>query len=474
MTWRRWLMLALSAALFRGVFAIASIDSLRADPDAYAAIAKGVAIDGVFGVRFEDRVTRPTAFRPPLYPLLLSGFVRDGQVDRYGVAVLHVLMGVATALASAYAASRIASLTRGDHSPSHAGQYHARAATIAGVFVVLDPLLLRSSTLLMTETLAACLASLAFAAWLAGQRAPFTATPIADEPVEPTSPQLTMVAVTGFGLVTAAAVLCRPTFIVWVGLTALLVAASAIRRGVRPLVLSLVMCVPGIVAVGLWTVRNNNALGSPVWATTHGGYTLILANNPSFYQHLDRAGYRLGPWDQRWDAEPFLRKYEQRLQFDMRQPAFWDDPATADAAPEIRTEVQDDAYARDAAIRTIADDPRMFAWSAVVRVMRLWNPFPVARSASETTSMPMAMFRRYGVAAFYVVVWAALMVALVRHRGWRRWSMVPVITMVLTLTLVHAVYWSNVRMRAPAMPLIIAVAATAVVPPTRTRTKPIV
>src|SRR5438874_11851777 len=35
-----------------------------------------------------------------------------------------------------------------------------------------------------------------------------------------------------------------------------------------------------------WAVRNAWSFGEPVWTTTHGGYTLALANNPIYYAEV--------------------------------------------------------------------------------------------------------------------------------------------------------------------------------------------
>ena len=43
-------------------------------------------------------------------------------------------------------------------------------------------------------------------------------------------------------------------------------------------------------AIGLvispWMIRNLLVFGEPVWTTTHGGYTLALANNPVYYREV--------------------------------------------------------------------------------------------------------------------------------------------------------------------------------------------
>ena len=46
-----------------------------------------------------------------------------------------------------------------------------------------------------------------------------------------------------------------------------------------------------------WVVRNLVVFNHPILMTTHGGYTLLLGNNSSFYEFL-----RNGEWGQTWDA----------------------------------------------------------------------------------------------------------------------------------------------------------------------------
>src|SRR5688500_15687468 len=75
---------------------------LDIDTDGYRRIAIPLRTTGTYGVPVErdvdstarpqvDRI-RPTAYRPPLYPLLLSVFVRNGQLSPYAVAGLHVVL----------------------------------------------------------------------------------------------------------------------------------------------------------------------------------------------------------------------------------------------------------------------------------------------------------------------------------------------------------------------------------------------
>src|SRR5690606_16206458 len=73
-----------------------------------------------------------------------------------------------------------------------------------------------------------------------------------------------------------------------------------------------------VLAVGGWTWRNKSAMGKPIWATTHGGYTLLLGNNPSFYEYLAEA--KVG---EKWEAEFFHLRWGESGSTDPRDPASW-------------------------------------------------------------------------------------------------------------------------------------------------------
>ena len=41
-----------------------------------------------------------------------------------------------------------------------------------------------------------------------------------------------------------------------------------------------------LVVLSPWMIRNLLQFGEPIWTTTHGGYTLALANNPVYYREV--------------------------------------------------------------------------------------------------------------------------------------------------------------------------------------------
>src|SRR6056297_75951 len=102
-----WPLLAIvggAALLVRGLVLLVSLagygpfGDLSDDPDSYRLIAETLAEQGTFGIPGEGGTVDPTAFRPPLYPWLLSWLVRDGQLPAAAVAGLHAILGALTAI----------------------------------------------------------------------------------------------------------------------------------------------------------------------------------------------------------------------------------------------------------------------------------------------------------------------------------------------------------------------------------------
>ncbi|MCA9220026.1 MAG: glycosyltransferase family 39 protein, partial [Planctomycetales bacterium] len=122
----------------------ADFGGLSADDDNYRQIAENLRRTGVFGsVTGANGEVAPTAFRPPLYPLLLASLATDDGVSRASVAMLHLAIG----LLSVALLWRLAVEWLGQRG----------AAIACGLFIV-DPILLNQSARVMTETLATLLA----------------------------------------------------------------------------------------------------------------------------------------------------------------------------------------------------------------------------------------------------------------------------------------------------------------------------
>lgn len=407
---------------------------LDSDPDAYRAIAETIGQSGVFGLTSPSGIPRPIAFRPPLYPWLLSLSVSDGRLPFTAVVVFHVLLAALTACIVFCTTRRL----YGEFTVSGDPQTGLRLGLAAAVLTAIDPILLRQSTEIMTETLAVTLTAAViwfWCCWGNGIR-PKNAYAIA----------------AALGGILALSYLCRPTFLVW---AVLLVVASMIRSpNRRGLVSATIIAISVALAVGAWTLRNQRTFGHPIWATTHGGYTLLLANNDSFYRYLSQ-----GRFGQAWDAAEFLNAYNHRYEGDPRTATFWqrdwDDQPTYEGAV---SEFDDDRLCHESAVATIKRQPKLFVWSSLVRVARLWSPFPHGISGRSITSI-------IAVSCFYIVLYMAVLIAIIRHRrtvfGSRWWA---IWLLAITLTGVHAVYWSNLRMRAPIMPAIAIMAVMSITP----------
>lgn len=430
----RSLLLVLALALVVRLLAVtAGFSHLQDDPDAYAQLGETWAATGVFG--FADAShpegVRPTAFRPPFYPWLLSWLVRDGQLALWLVAAVHVVLGTLT-VALAFAIAR------------HLG---VPAAWLPALAVAVDPILLRASQLVMTETLATCLALLGWWLWLrALHRTPGESRWFWGDWV-------------GVGLVFGLSILARPTAAPWVGLSLLgilcLRQLSWSQRWQR----LVAVCLPVVALLAVWTVRNQRQLGQPVWATTHGGYTLLLANNPSLYVHFSSRGPTRD-----WQADAFHTAWLSRYQpgVDLSDLATWPPSESPTPQPssnaDLNTprEFEDNRLAYQAAGKTIAREPATFLLSCVYRAGWLWAAWPNFDHLSSAV---------VGIGLWYLAWYCGAVVALFRApRRMLTLAWWPGLALVVALTCVHAVFWGNMRMRGQAMPVVYLAATSCLLP----------
>lgn len=401
--------------------------SLSQDTDSYLRLAVNLSQSGTYG--FEDSAGQvtPTAFRPPLYPWLLSWFASGGSVPRVSVACLNVFLGVATVFLT-WSVGRAMGLNR---------------VLLAAVALAVDPLLLRASQSVMTETLAAFFAILIWRLWLVIGREN------ADDPSIQCSTThrnwKQWICLVGLGLSFGLAILARPTAAPWAALCAASMLVVGCTCWKRRVIDALVVCLGVSVCVIPWTLRNWSEIGKPIWATSHGGYTLLLANNPPLYDHF-RAH---GP-SRNWNADGFHATWGRRsIGADVESSEFWEKDSSAEVPPELSArgtraigELDDDQLAYDAAWATIQSQPQMFSFSSVYRIGWFWALWP-NQPISATTVV---------IGIWYAVWLAAAVVSLAgiwRRKRLRNW-IIPLL-LVLVLTMIHAVFWSNMRMRAPLM-----------------------
>ena len=396
-----WLcLLGLAVVLRLGVM-VARPGQLTTDRDLYLGIANelreghGYSTPGV-------AVPTPTAFRSPLYPLLLVGTGGSST----GIAALHLLLAMGMVLATGRAVARL-----------------GRGASLcpqllAGGIVALDPLLLLYCGQPMTETLCSCLSAVLL--WRLA------------------APEETPRSVMVEGLLWGLCLLARPTYAVALGLYLLgrmfLLTSPTRQRGSDAGVprwrVGLVTLLTTLAVVSPWAIRNWIVFGKPIVTTTHGGYTLWLANNPVYYAEVVEGG------DAAWDGAS-LHRWQNETHLEMDRLG-------------IQGEIARDQWQATRAIQFIRANPWRFVRACLHRAGTFWSIFP-GHSAERGVPVPMLWI----IAVGYAAVWVGGVVAL-----WRLWSqgqvasLWPVLSLILGFFVVHLVYWTDVRMRAPIMPAV--------------------
>ncbi|MBS0263270.1 MAG: glycosyltransferase family 39 protein [Planctomycetes bacterium] len=386
-------------------------DHLRQDPDNYRRIAEQLVAGGGYS---DPDSSQPTAYRPPLYPCLLAGILAAGGTFST-IGIVQAGLGLLTVGLTIDVGRRL-------------GLGKARLA--AGLFAAVDPILLHQTAQVMTETLATSLATLWL--WLL---------------LGPDSKRWRLLSGIVFGL----ACLCRPTF--WVA-GALCGLAALVRR--RPdskpstattmnqLAPALASLLGVVLAVTPWVVRNTFVMGQPILTTTHGGYTLILPHNPEYTKAVVH-----NDWGAAWQGLSF-ENWASSLEEELARL----DPPLDHTHHSPQAEVARDRWLNRQAWAYIQADKATAFKTAATLLGRMWSVKP-ARTAGDDRETAI----RWAVAAFYVPLFAAALIGLwrIRGTGWRNWKY-PLL-LVVGYTAVHALYWADMRMRAPLMPVVALLAA---------------
>jgi hypothetical protein len=360
----------------------------------------------------------PNSFRPPLLPLVLAALLKLGW-GTIALGVLQIVLGTASVALTLVAGKRLGL---------------GRLSLVAAALVACDPLLIAYTTFPMTETLFTFLVIALVT----------VAIPNSLSVAKPERFGVSVERAAVVGLLFGACALCRPT--IWP--TALLVGAwlggksLRARRMPRQMIINAaVAALTCAVVVAPWAIRNYKILGSPVVTTTHGGYTLLLGNNGEFFRHVAER-----PLTELWsDREP-----------DRFQQA-WLTRLTAQRQREIgyhADELAQNQWMYHQAWKSIAAQPGIFLRACALRFVLFWNVVPLLPSRS---TLPHSVV--WGFCAGYMAEFILFVAGLASlARGWdRRW--VLSLCVILNFTAIHLVYWSNMRMRAPLVPLIALIAA---------------
>lgn len=379
---------------------------LLEDRDAYLRIARDVAAGRGY---CDADISKPTAYRPPFYPLVLAFFM-SFNAGLLGVAFVNIVSGSVTV----WATWRIGNyLKLGDWS------------LFAALLVAVDPLLLRYASMPMTETFFTMLVTLLF-----------LAITFASSHTAPPSQKTKF----GIGLLFGLTALCRPTiwafgglmFLAWLGkqLWEWKTTGVSFRSVAQQIPVWILLGIA--VVISPWVIRNAISMRSPVIMTTHGGYTLLLGNNPYFWNDVVKK-----PWGTTWSEQGLLR-WQKNVKDALEQEN-----------PPLVSEAAVGNWKTRRAIANIKKYPRDFLQASWFRVRRFWNIQPQGNAASRVPRFVLLAIQFY-----YIFIFAILIIGTYSLFRNKQWNGMPLLLLILSLTIVHTVFWSNARMRIPLVPAI--------------------
>ena len=390
-------------------------NELTLDRDAYLVLATGVA--GGRGVSSPGS-SQATAFRPPLYPMCLGAGLTCFQPSVV-VGGINVIAGLLTVWLTARLGC---SLNFGPR------------RFLAALIVAVDPLLVWYTCQPMTESICTFLATF----WLWSMMA----LPSVNHHAYLIKRILNGIS---FGFL----VLCRPTFWLIVVIDVLAWFTALRRNDLEDRPSRSATFLPGSVwtltgtlcMVAPWLIRNWLVFGVPILTTTHGGYTLLLGNNPVFYQEVVQQ-----QWGTVWQHDSLLNwqtELESKIENDLGHHA---------------SEVQRDRWYSNQARQYMLAAPRLFAAAVVHRVRSLWNIVPQGDLTDHAGGWAMS-----AVGWFYSLILTAGLIGFVTV--WcssDRLKWLPLFVLIASVQLAHLFYWTNTRMRAPLTPAIALFAIVAI------------
>lgn len=389
---------------------------LSVDRDAYLGIATNLAEGRGFAT--PDSAS-PTAFRPPLYPLLLSVGLKLATVP-VTVASLNLLSGVLAVWLTADL-GRLLGLDRWRF--------------LAAALVAIDPLLVRYSAQPMTESLCTLLVAL----WLWVQNSDLSLL---------SGNRIRRAVVVGiaFGLL----VLSRPTFWPIAALCGLTWLMSRRPNSTSTGIVDksrlgdlLATSIGALLVVSPWVIRNLIVFGAPILMTTHGGYTLILGNNPVFYREVVQQ-----PWGTSW---PDASQHE------------WEANLNSQIEHELgpgASELQRDAWQSRQARQFMQSNLLECARAALHRVRSLWNTTPQGDAAAGVNLSLLSFVHWFYLSELIVAAFG--IVRILRSPDRHHWT--SMFVLIIAVQSVHLFYWTNTRMRAPLTPAIALFVAAAIRP----------
>jgi 4-amino-4-deoxy-L-arabinose transferase-like glycosyltransferase len=348
----------------------------------------------------------PTAYFPPLFPLLLALPARLGASSLTSLQLSACVIGSCTVAAVGFLARRLGG-------PS-VGLVAAGIAAVHPMFFAADGGLMSESLYLLVVT------SVLLAAYRALEQ-----------------PSVSRWAL--LGLLIGAAALTRGEGLVLL-LLALPVGAAVRRQPVsRRLALTGVTVVMSLAVVLPWVVRNSLAFGEPVLLSTNADTVVRGANCPATY-----SGPTIGYW--RFDCLSLGANPLESLTLD---------------------EVESGHRIRRAGIQYASAHKGRLVVVSAVRVLRTWGVFdPFQQARLEAPAGRTVGGEQAGWVLYAALIPLALIGVVVLHRGPPRW---PLLGVGVVVTLQTLLTYGAQRWRATAEPVIVTYAATTIVAVVRSR-----
>ncbi len=396
---------------------------LTADNDGYLAHADMVANGEGFAGPYSHR---PTAFRPPAYPIALAALRVPGLPTAACVAIINGLSCIAILWLTWTLCRQI--------------RLSPQVSLIATAMTVFDPLLVRYTILPMTEVPAAAMLMAAIVALHAGER---HRTALTDD-----GARFRILAGIFFGL----GALVRPILLVTCAMLIfrrLIMPARGGEHSRSNITAVILPMIAAVVAISPWIIRNAVHFQRFIPATTHGGYTLALGNNPEFYRDVIDGDVPF-PW-----PGPQLDAWQQRMIAE----------AAAEGVPADNEPLQD-AWYYQRAFTSMKAQPLNFFKSCLLRLGRF-----CAITPGSDSGLP--RFATTLIAIWYGLIWIGIVWAIgqtipacrrvrrfhVKARIPQDHGLADLWLVVVSFMLLHSVYWTDTRMRAPVMPFVCIIAA---------------
>ena len=404
-----WLVAVLALGLIVRLCLLAASASLEpriVDEQHYLTIARNI-VEGR-GFAFANG---PTSLRPPAYPALVAAvWTTVGHESLQAVRGVQAVLGVLTGLLAYFVARAL---------------YDERTGVWAAGLVTFYPALVVAQSLILTETLFACLVLAMTACVVSVLRRP--------------RPLVALSAGVTLGLAALTRSILYPFPVVLVPLLLWWTPASIGRR----LVLAAMLCAGFAGVVTPWAIRNTRLQGVPVLVDTMGGLNLRMGN------------YKYTPHDRIWDAvsQDGARSWVVGLPERPPDGGAW-------------TEGTKERWARQQALAFMTSHPGLTLWRALIKFGDFWaldRDFlaGVQRGLYHPTLSVIVVLGGVLLLAYPVALGLAVLGAwLVTPRDGR--GAAVLLILIAFVCALHTIVFAHPRYRLPLMPLVLVFAAAAV------------